>query len=99
MDPWKISHIVSLPRGYEMRKSKKTLKFAQELVAFHTFKPQADPQCKACKGTGEVEEVSHHNGDFYKTSCNCKFSNAPQNPITYSAQAELLTLAKYYIES
>ena len=80
-----------------MSKDQATLQKAKDIVALHEFMYEPDPKCTQCKGTGEYEEESHHNGDYYQASCPCKNRNKPVVHLSESS-VEALILAKHYLK-
>lgn len=81
-----------------MAKNKEAVKLAKQILAVHAFKPTADPECRFCKGSGEVEEQSHHNGDYYMTGCDCLQRNRPPDPYLSVYSKELVLMAKHYLK-
>lgn len=80
-----------------MPRNKKVLEYAEEIVSFREYQPKANPSCHYCKGKGEREEQSHHNGDYYMTTCECTQRNRPVVDVSEWDQ-ELLIMAKHYID-
>lgn len=81
-----------------MSKNKEAVKLARQILAVHDFKPKADPECRSCSGSGEVEEQSHHNGDYYMTGCDCLQKGRPPDPYLSVYSKELVLLAQYYLK-
>lgn len=81
-----------------MAKNKETVKLAKQILAYVYFDAQVDPDCTQCSGSGEYEEVSGHNGDFYMTTCPCKNRNRPPEPSLDAFDDALLRMARYYLK-
>lgn len=81
----------------DFKRSADAVKLAKKVIELHDWKPKPDPACRTCNGTGEYEEESHHNGDFYMASCDCTRRNRPVVHVN-EWSAELLEMARFFLK-